>query len=581
MIKKLMRYGILIPLVISISACGGNSDSSPTPGPDKSALWNDTLENVARVLWIPGYDEQKIPADIRQNLVNIKNSPEAVGQRTKTFLDDILQNPDSCSPDNSERLALLKSYSDKLNPHQAYAMRNLFGKDTSRGYKSLPSAIDFKFPADDSPQNDFQVGWHFFVGSAYSESGEEFGIQMMFWHYALLPPAMAQNAGLTDMENQVLEMHVAVSRAGDRHYRAQPYVVSGTTGLAQFKEAPFNYQLGKNSMRSRSADALFPIDLTAWGLDEKQKNPVEMKINIGLAQSDGKGYVLNGDKGLSPSCGGVGTLYYSVPNLRIDPKVSWIQLGNEKIQLASGKFWYDHQYGTGMMPTGNPRTSALRAFTNINATLKGEAPGGWDWLMFQFDDNTEMSLSALHTQKNQAFYEQTGSTAPGTMKADTSGTFIRADGSYKPIAGTIEVPSWIKSDISYGPYKATNTWYPNRVKVVVKSDDIATREIYMVPIVKNGQQGYFANGLQYSEGAVYLEDANGKRIGRGFLESTGYADSVPQVLALSGIPVNADTVKLMKPKMLNESQLKLCGEYLMKPETQKQLIQELGQCRGI
>ena len=581
MIKKLAPFLIFIAMVFSISGCSDNTDSGPTPGPDQSGLWKDTLENVARLLWMPEYDEKQIPADVRENLNSAKMSSESVGEGTKTFLDDIIQNPDSCSPDNIERLALLKKYSDKLNPHQAYALRNFFGKDSSRGYRNTPADIDFKFPADDAPQNDFQVGWHFFVGSAFSESGEEFGVQMMFWHYALLPPAMARNAGLTDMENQVTEMHLAVSRAGDRHYRTQPHVVSGTTGLAKFSESPFNYQLGKNRMLSRNADALFPIDLTAWGLDEKKENAVEMKVNIGLTQSEGKGYVLNGDKGLSPTCGGVGTLYYSVSNLRIDPKVSWIQLGNEKIRLANGKFWYDHQYGTGMMPNGNPRSPALRAYSNINAKFKGEDPGGWDWLMFQFDDNTEMSLSALHTQENQGFYEQTGNTAPGTMKAATSGNFIRADGSYKTVSGTIEVPSWIKSDISYGPYIATNTWYPNRVKVVIDSVEVAAREIYMVPIVTNGQQGYFANGLQYSEGAVYLEDAQGKRIGRGFLESTGYADAVPQVLALSGIPADANTVKLMKPKMLNDAQVKSCGEYLLKPETQKQLAEEIGQCRGL
>lgn len=577
--NTLKKYGTAIAAVMAITGCGGSDNAAP--GPDQSGLWKDTLENVARVLWMPTYDAQKTPAEVRQNLDSAKNSPEFVGQNTKLFIDDILNNPDSCSPDNSERLALLKSYSDKLNPHQAYALRNLLGKDTSRGYKQTPTAIDFKFPADDTPDNNFQVGWHFFVGSAYSESGEEFGVQMMFWQYAMLPPALAQSAGVSEAENQVLEMHLAVSRAGDRHYRTQPHVVSGATGLTSFKAAPFNYQLGKNQMLSRNADALFPIDLTAWGLDENKAKPVEMQVNIGLTQTEGKGYVLNGDKGLSPSCGGVGTLYYSVPNLRIDPQVSWIQLGNEKIRLASGKFWYDHQYGTGMMPSGNPRSEALRAITNVTAAAQGENPGGWDWLMFQFDDNTEMSLSSLHSQKNKSFYEQTGANPPGTMKADTAGTFVRADGTSKTVAGTIEVPQWIKSTISYGPYIASNTWYPDRVKVMIDDDEANKREVYMVPIVKTGQQGYFANGLQYSEGAVYLEDKDGKRIGRGFLESTGYADSIPQVLAMTGIPATPANIKLMQPNVLNASQVTACKAYLDKPETQVQLATELMQCKGL
>lgn len=587
--QQLKKYGAAaaaataVTALLSLSACGGSSSSEapPGPGPDKSALWKNTLDNVARVLWLPAYDPQKIPADIQQNLKHEKNSPEAVGKATKLLIDDILKNPDSCSANNAERLNLLKSYSDKLNPQQAYALRNLLGKDTSRGYKQLPSEMGFKFPADDAPDGQYQVGWHFFVGSAYSESGEEFGVQMMFWQYTMLPPALAKTAGMSEAENQVIEMHLAVSRAGDRHYRAQPYVVSGATGLTSFKSAPFNYQQGKNQMRSRQADQFFPIDLTAWGLDEGKAKPVDMKINIGLTQSEGKGYVLNGQDGLTPSCGGVGTLYYSVTNLRIDPKVSWLQLGEEKIKLSSGKFWYDHQYGTGMMPSGNPRTEALRAVTNVTAALKGEVPDGWDWLMFQFDDNTEMSLASLHTLKNKSFYEQTGTNPPGTMQAGASGNFVRADGSYKTVKATIEVPKWIKSKISYGPYLPSNTWYPDRVKVMVEDDELHQREVYMVPIVSNGQQGYFAHGSQYSEGAVYLEDKDGKRIGRGFLESTGYVDGVPQILDMLGIAATADTLKLMKPSVLDAAQIAQCTAYLAQPEIAAQLAQEFAQCKGM
>ena len=58
-----------------------------------------------------------------------------------------------------------------------------------------------------------------------------------------------------------------------------------------------------------------------------------------------KGYVLNGDQGLSPSCGGVGTIYYSVPNLRIKPGESSLSINGNKIRLTGGKFWYDHQWG--------------------------------------------------------------------------------------------------------------------------------------------------------------------------------------------------------------------------------------------
>ena len=65
----------------------------------------------------------------------------------------------------------------------------------------------------------------------------------------------------------------------------------------------------------------------------------------------------------------------------------------------------------------------------------------------------------------------------------------------------------------------TNTWYPNgwafRFAEGVPED---IRAFTMTPIVHEAQQGFFANGAQYAEGAVVLKDAGGPDIGRGFAE---------------------------------------------------------------
>lgn len=560
-------------LALWLAACGGSSTA------DISVLPQDTKENVARVLWQTKYDESKIPADVLQKLYSQKNLPDARGARTQKWLDDLMAQPDSCAPNYSERYQALKKHAGSLSGQQAYAVNLLLGSDSSRGYKEIPSSIQFSFPADDAPQNQYQVGWHFFVGSAFAQDGEEYGVQMMFWHYAMLPPAMAKAAGLSDQENQALEMHLAISRADGRHYRTKPYVVTGTTGLVQFSEAPFHYAQGKNYMRSRQTGSLFPIDLRAWGQDEAGSKPVDIGLNIGLSQT--KGYVLNGDQGLSPACGGVGTLYYSVPNLRITDG-SWLEVDGKKVQLASGKFWYDHQYGTGMLPNGSPRSPLVRAFTHLEELKKGADPGGWDWLMLQFDDNTEMGLAALHTQENAKFYGQTGPNPPGTMTAPVKGLFIDQSSKTREIKGQLEVTQWTRSTVSYPPYDVTHTWYPNHVKLVFDENSglpAERRVIHMEPIVKNGQQGWFAMGLQYSEGAVYLKNAQGDKVGRGFLESTGYADSHVQMLKLAGIPATPEMLQLLQPRTLSPEQVASCTALVI--ENSAALGQELLQCKGL
>jgi len=537
----------------------------------------ETAENIASVLWMDKYDPAKIPPDLAGLLRSKTNSPKAFGARMTAHLDEMLANPENFTPDYTERYNAFKAYAAQLSPHQAYAMTAMLGLDSSRGYQELPSAITFSFPEDDRPWFDIQCGWHFYVGSAFTASGDEYGIQLMFWQVALLPDRMAKEAGLTTIENQMAEIHFAVSRAGDRHYRAKPIVVAGTTGLISFASDPYDYVIGKNFMRSRQPGSLFPLQLRAWGKDNIQADPVEIEIDLTLNQT--KGYILNGDAGLAPSCGGIGTLYYSVPNLQLDPANSVLRMNGQEIRLTSGKFWYDHQWGPGFIPAGNPRSEVLRAANR----LADADPVGWDWLPVQFDDNTELGLSALHTHENAQFYHNTAPEAPGTMTTACSGSYVDEAGTYVPVTGTIQVTDWIRSTISHGQYVATNTWYPNRVEVTMDTPVIpeSRRVFSMVPIVDTGQLGFFAHGSEYSEGAVYIEDRNGTRIGRGFLESPGYADEANQILLLAGMPQTAEMRALIAPPTFTPELKASAAVFLAKPENQALFLEEYGKCRGL
>ena len=70
------------------------------------------------------------------------------------------------------------------------------------------------------------------------------------------------------------------------------------------------------------------------------------------------------------------------------------------------------------------------------------------------------------------------------------------------------------------------------------------RVFTMEPIVTTGQSGFFAGGAQYSEGAVYLLGPNGEDLGRGFAESVGYANTLPNVLRLVGLDANEENMEL-------------------------------------
>jgi predicted secreted hydrolase len=506
-------------------------------------LDDETKDNIARALWMTRFEEDQLPKGTLDRLVSDKNSNKAFGERMQYRLRDLLNHPDSFTTSYSKRYEMLIEHSRSLSPHQAYAMSDLLGLDSSRGYQEIPEKADIQFPRDHPPQFRYQVGWHFIVGSCNGRNDKEYGVEVVFWQYALLPPPIAKHFGLSDLENQIMELQLAVSEAGDRHYQAKPVVVAGTTGLVDFVDDPFTYRIGKNVIRSLQKGGLFPLQLQAKGADLGADPPVEMQVD--LTFSSAKKPFLEGKNGCAPCCGGVGTLYYSIPNLKLNPAKSNLRLKDEKVALTRGKFWFDHQWCTGFMPSGNPKPAVLRAATN----LAKPPPGGWDWFMAQFDGDRELTLAAPHTNDTLDFYTQTGPSPPGTMSVDVTGKFVDTNSKVTDVRGILNVTEWHKSAKSPDPgeYAVTGTWYPNKWEFRFGPEvpeDI--RNFSMTPIVQGGQTAFFGHGPEYSEGAVYLRDEKGRLVGRGFAESTAYADTMKLTLRFAGLPVSQEMLELVR-----------------------------------
>ena len=51
------------------------------------------------------------------------------------------------------------------------------------------------------------------------------------------------------------------------------------------------------------------------------------------------------------------------------------------------------------------------------------------------------------------------------------------------------------------------------------------RDFTVKPLIASGQMGWFGNGLQYTEGGAVVHGADGREIGRGFAEGTGWAQT--------------------------------------------------------
>ncbi|MDQ3656908.1 MAG: carotenoid 1,2-hydratase, partial [Chloroflexota bacterium] len=324
-----------------------------------------------------------------------------------------------------------------------------------------------------------------------------------------------------------------------------------------------------------NADQPFPLQIQAHGWDETTATPMEIGVDITF--STGRDYLLQGTDGCAPCCGGIGTLYYSIPGMEVDPSASRISINDQEIALSSGLFWFDHQWGNAL-GGGNTRSEALRAAS----ILSPSALSGWDWFMAQFDDNRQITLAALHTDGNEQFYFQTGPTAPGTMVAPATGKLMDETGTVHPLTGTLTVDSWVKAETTPNPalYWPTYTWYPNHWQFDITEGAPADLASFaMTPIVEGGQAAFFAGGAQYSEGAVVLHDSAGQEVGRGFAESVNYANTMLNRLALAGMPVTLEMANALAPVTPG---LALEAEAAIYAATHRTEIEEaLGTCVGL
>ena len=536
----------------------------------------ETIDNIMRTLWLYNsgeYDFNNLSDNVLIDLLQEKNHNSKYEERIKYRLNYMLENPDDYTPSYENKYKTFLKYIKNISPHESYVLTDFLGMDSDKGYEEIPAKADIQFPSDHSPQFNFQVGWHFFVGNCLDKDGVEYGVQLMFWRNSLLPPDMAKKFGLSDEENQIIEYHLAISRAGDKHYSAKPTLIGGTTGLLSFIKDPFTYEMGENKIYSLQEKSFAPIRLVAKGWDDTSE---EVEIEIGITIGQNKPPVLNGNNGASPSIGGVGTLYYSITNMPLIADDSYLIIDGEKIDLVEGKFWFDHQWANGLMPSGNPRDLLVRVVNCISEP----APPGWDWFMVQFDDDTEMGLAAVHSTDNLSFYYQTGEEPPATMTANVEGKYVEKDGTAIDIKGKLIVSEWIQANSSPDPDKfwITNTWYPNSWEFIYQDKNVPEDKshFFMKPIVDNGQYAFFASGNQYSEGGTYIFNEKNEMIGKGFAESVAYADTTKNMINLAGMPYNDEVKEAIKKSEITKELEAKCMEYINNSPQKDMILKLLG-----
>ncbi|MES2973562.1 MAG: carotenoid 1,2-hydratase [Pseudomonadota bacterium] len=344
-------------------------------------------------------------------------------------------------------------------PGIARRMLLLAGLACAGPASALPPAA-LSFPRDHGSHPDFRTEWWYITGHA-SSGTREFGFQVTFFR-SRVDATQQMKSGFA--AKQLLFAHAAVTDV-------------------QGKKLWHDQRIARDGFDVASADLKdTAIRLRDWSLVRKGDAYTATlpagDFNIALQFTPTQAVLLQGDKGLSrkgPDAAQA-SYYYSQPQLAARGSLT---VKGESFDVT-GKAWLDHEWSRELM---HPQAV------------------GWDWIGMNLDDGSALTAFRLRDRAGATLWDGGSYRHP---KASTY-VFSRGEVIFQPVR------SW-KSPLS-------NASYPVEWGVRTPAD------IYTVKALIDNQEldSRGSTGAIYWEGLSDLIDSNGKRVGRGYLEMTGYA----------------------------------------------------------
>jgi predicted secreted hydrolase len=350
----------------------------------------------------------------------------------------------------------------------------LLTEENSSGFAQAREPGAIRFPRDLGSHNEYQTEWWYYTGNLKTAEGRPFGYQLTFFRRALTPPTSesAASGPASDSRwrtNQIYLAHFTISDiANDAFYPSERFS-RGAAGLAGAQASPYH------------------VWLEDWHVEEVEPGTVrlyasteQVRLNVTLKQTLPP--VLHGNEGLSPKGDepGNASYYYSIVR---QETAGTIQVEDQTYDVT-GLSWKDHEYSTSALSQGAV---------------------GWDWFSLQLDNGTALMFFQIRRQD-------------GSLEPASSGSFITADGTVRPI----DRGEWQLTVSDTWTSPASGAEYPAAWTIRIPALDLAlTGE----PLMPNQELNV---STTYWEGAVTFEGtiAGQPVTARGYIEMTGYAETM-------------------------------------------------------
>jgi predicted secreted hydrolase len=351
----------------------------------------------------------------------------------------------------------------------------LAGVVSAAQWKEATPGYTFAFPRDHASHPDYKIEWWYYTGNVSARDGRRFGYQVTFFRVGVdAAPTNPSRWAIRDL----FMTHLAVSDPKGRRYRYSEKLTREGPGLAGAEVDRYHVW---NEDWTASLDASGRHVLQAQGQRE----------GIDLVLDPGKPPATNGINGISQKGAQTGNAshYYSMTRM---PTRGAITVDGERVEV-SGLSWMDHEFGTSFLEPGQR---------------------GWDWLSIQLADGRDLMLYQL--RRND-----------GSRDPRSSGTLVAADGRTTHLAA---------GDFSLTPegrrFRAGNgAVYPIEWTIAIPSQRIDLQ--ITTPLDNQELDLGRSTGVAYWEGAI---DVTGRSAGQdvkghGYLEMTGYKDSLGRILS--------------------------------------------------
>ena len=316
-----------------------------------------------------------------------------------------------------------------------------------------------EFPRDFGSHPDFRNEWWYITGWVKDSRAASYGVQITFFRNR---PRVAEASASKFAPRELLFAHAAIADPKLGRLRHDERAARAGFGLAEASETSTDVHINDWSLELAGREYLVRV--------------VARDFTFALRFAQTQSVLLQGDAGFSRKgkSAANASYYYSEPQLRVTGSIG---IGGAESSVA-GTAWLDHEWSS--------------------EPLAPEA-AGWDWTGLNFDDGGALMAFRMRDRSSNTLW------AGGTLRA--------ADGRVRKIE-----PEEVSFE-AQRRWRSPHTGIEYPVAMEVRA---ATASYVLEPLLDDQELD-----TQASTGPIYWEGAvralsEGREVGRGYLELTGY-----------------------------------------------------------